>query len=133
MLAGGGVSGVAAAAVATPDTFTALHISVTALITAAVGLPFAVWRLRPAFPGEAVVLALLAGAAVLAWRLSANMPQLNADGASPFSANDWAAPMLTYVVLSCYAGLRAPIDRARFSQVRAALTIVSLIVNVIAI
>lgn len=121
------------ATAAAPGTFTTLHIAVTALLTAAAGLPFALWRLRPTFPGEAWVLAVLAGAAVLAWRLSANMPQLNDDGASPFSANDWAAPMLTYVVLSCYAGLRTPTDWQRFSQVRAALTAVSLVVNVVAI
>ncbi len=110
--------------------FTALHITVTALITAAVGLPFALWRLRSTYRGEAVILAALAGAAVFAWRLSA---PLNNDGAAPFSANDWAAPILVYVVLSCYAGLRPPSHDRTFAQVRAALTIVSLVVCVITI
>jgi MFS superfamily sulfate permease-like transporter len=74
-----------------PGTFTTVHIAITAVITAAVGLPLAWWRLRPTYPGEAIVLAALTGAAVFAWRLSANMPQLNNDGIPPFSANDWAA------------------------------------------
>jgi len=113
--------------------FTALHITVTALITAAVGLPFALWRLRSTYRGEAVILAALAGAAVFAWRISANMAPLNNDGAAPFSANDWAAPILVYVVLSCYAGLRPPSHDRTFAQVRAALTIVSLVVCVITI
>jgi hypothetical protein len=116
-----------------PGTFTTLHIAITAAITAAVGLPVAFWRLRPTYPGEAVALSALAGAAVFAWRLSANMPQLNTDGIAPFSANDWAAPILLYVVLGCYAGLRPPADHRRFAQVRAALTIIALAVCVITI
>lgn len=50
---------------------------------------------------------VLSGLAVLVWRLSANMPALNDDGLPPFSANDWAAPVLTFVVLSVYADLRS--------------------------
>jgi hypothetical protein len=116
-----------------PGTFTTVHIAITAVITAAVGLPLAWWRLRPTYPGEAIVLAALTGAAVFAWRLSANMPQLNNDGIPPFSANDWAAPILAYVALGCYAGLRAPTDHPRFGQVRATLTIIALAVCVITI
>ena len=116
-----------------PGTFTALHIAITAVITAAVGLPVTWWRLRPTYPGEAIVLAVIAGAAVFAWRLSANMPALNNDGIPPFSANDWAAPILVYVALGCYAGLRPPADARRFAQVRAALTIIALTVCVITI
>ncbi len=40
-----------------PGTFTVLQVSVTAVITAAAGLPFALWRLRPTYRPEAVVLA----------------------------------------------------------------------------
>jgi hypothetical protein len=116
-----------------PGTFSILHIAMTAVITAAVGLPFAWWRLRATYPGEAIVLAALAGMAVFAWGLSANMPQLNNDGIPGFSANDWAAPILAYVALCCYAGLRAPGDHRWFAQVRAALTIIALAVCVITI
>jgi len=118
---------------ADPGTFTVLHIAVTAVVTAAVGVPVVLWRLRPTYRAEAVALAVLAGAAVFAWRLNANMPALNNDGAAPFSANDWAAPVLVYVVLGCYAGLRPPADDRRFGQVRAALTLISLAVCVITI
>jgi len=118
---------------ADPGTFTALHIAVTAVVTAAAGLPVILWRLRATYRAEAVILAALAGAAVFAWRLSANMPALNADGAALFSANDWAAPVLVYVALGCYAGLRPPTDDRRFGQVRAALTLISLAVCVITI
>jgi hypothetical protein len=118
---------------ADPGTFTALHIAVTAVVTAVIGLPVVLWRLRPTYRGEAVILAVLAGAAVFAWRLSANLPALNDDGAAPFSANDWAAPVLVYVALGCYAGLRPPTDARRFGHIRTALTLISLAVCVITI
>ena len=72
-------------------------------------------------------------ASVALWRLSANMPQLNSDGLSGFSANDWAAPALTYLLLGVYADLRPPADRGRYRQVRAAAFLVSLVVNVVTI
>ena len=34
---------------AVPGTFTALHIAVTALVTAAAGLPIILWQLRPTY------------------------------------------------------------------------------------
>jgi len=86
------------------------------------------WRLRATYPGEAIIVAALSGGAVFAWRISANMPQLNDDGIPLFSANDWAAPMLVYVSLGCYAGLCPPADNRMFAQVRAALTIIALAV-----
>jgi hypothetical protein len=89
------------------------------------------WRLR-AFR-DAVVAGVLAGAAVFLWRLSANMPQLNEDGLPGFSANDWAAPMLAYVVLGGYADLRRPADPARYKQLRALAGLICLAVNVITI
>ena len=44
------------------------------------GLPLGPWRLRPTYRPEAVVLTALTRAAVLARRLSANIPRLNNDG-----------------------------------------------------
>src|SRR2546430_12706038 len=113
--------------------FTPLHTARPAATVAV--LPFAVglWRLpRPAWR-QALVVALLSGVAVFLWRLSANKPDLNDDGLPGFSANDWAAPILTYITLGCYADLRAPGDPVRYRQVRALATIVALAVNVITI
>ena len=84
-------------------------------------------------PCEAIILAALSGGAVFAWRISANMPQLNDDGVPLFSTNDWAAPMLVYVSLGCYAGLCPPADNRMFAQVRAALSIIALAVCAIPI
>jgi hypothetical protein len=93
----------------------------------------AVWRLPRTALVDQIAIAVLAFAAVLLWRGSANMPQLNSDGLGPFSANDWVAPVLTYVVLSLYADLRPPVDRRRFAQARALATIAAFAVNVITI
>ena len=98
-------------------TFTTLHIVLTAATVAV--LTFAV--------------GLLAGAAVFLWRLSANKPDLNDDGLPGFSANDWAAPILTYLILSVYADLRPPADPARYRQVRALAFGIAVAVNVITI
>jgi len=65
------------------------------------------WRLPRGSWSDIGVVGVLSGLAVLVWRLSANMPALNDDGLPPFSANDWAAPVLTFVVLSVYADLRS--------------------------
>jgi hypothetical protein len=89
--------------VATAAGFSTVHIAATAAITGAVALIggglLVLGRRRGLL--ESVAIALLAAGAVFLWRKSANMPQLNNDGLPPFSANDWLAPTITYVVLGC--------------------------------
>jgi hypothetical protein len=119
---------------AVADTFSHAHIAATAATTGVIAAAIAVWRL----PGRRRVIAGLfdggsAGLAVYMWRASANMPQLNNDGIPGYSANDWLAPAIVFVVLSVYADLLPPADPRRFGQVRAAATIVALAVNVITI
>jgi hypothetical protein len=119
---------------ATADVFTRSHIAFTAACTAAIVFGFAIWRIaeRRAWLVR-VVVALLAGGAVYLWRASANMPQLNRDGISGYSANDWLAPVVTFVVLTVYADLFPPAHPRRFAQVRAAATLTAFAVNVITI
>ena len=114
-------------------TFSTAHIALTAAAVALLTLGAAVWRLPRTGWRQALVVALLSGVAVFLWRLSANKPDLNDDGLPGFSANDWAAPMLTYLALSGYGDLRAPADLRRFGQVRALVAVVALAVNVITI
>jgi len=116
------------------DVFTHAHIGLTATISAVIALGVGIWR----FQGkrrwlEALVVAVLVGGTVYLWRASANMPQLNNDGIPGFSANDWLAPVVTFVVLSVYADLVPPVNQRRFAQVRAAATIAAFAVNVITI
>jgi hypothetical protein len=109
-------------------TFSAAHILATAAITGLAAAALAWWKLRR-WPEVAAVF-LVAGAAVFLWRLSANMPQLNDDGLQGFSANDWAAPVLTYLALSVYADLKKPSPEGAFRQVRA---LAALVINVVTI
>ncbi|WP_225728763.1 MULTISPECIES: hypothetical protein [unclassified Nocardia] len=118
---------------ATDPVFSHAHILFTAVVTAAITAPFAVWRLGRAGWIDIVGVTIVTGAATWLWRTSANLPQLNTDGLPGFSANDWLAPVLTYVLLSLYAALRPPRDLHRYNQIRAIAVLVSLAVNVITI
>ncbi len=122
-----------AQAAAYPSRFSTAHIAGTAAITGVLALAAAIWRLPRKFWADIAAVTVLAAASVLLWRLSANMPQLNDDGLPGFSANDWAAPALTYIFLSVYADLRPPADRRRFNKCRALATLASLVVNVVTI
>lgn len=121
------------AAATGPDTFSTAHIAATAASTAVLALAAALWRLPRTMMRDQAGVALPIFLAVLLWRKSANMPQLNDDELPMFSANDWLAPILTYVTLGLYADLRAPADPRRFGQVQALATIAALAVNVITI
>jgi hypothetical protein len=113
--------------------FSTLHIAFTAALTAVVALIIGLWRLpRERWP-DTIAAAVLAGTGVFLWRLSANMPALDADGLPGFSANDWAAAAMTYLFLSGYADVRAPLDDRRYRQFRILATAGSLAVNVITI
>src|SRR6266852_5264209 len=77
-----------------------------------------------------LVLSLLVGFSILLFRLGANVQQLNDDPIPLASPNDLLCPVVTFVVLSVYAGLR---DQTQLSRSRALLTLVSLAVNIITI
>ncbi len=114
-------------------SFSAAHITLTATLTGVLALAAAAGRLpRSAWP-DMVIVGVLSGAAVFLWRISANMPQLNSDGLPGFSANDWLAPVMTYVFLAAYADLRSPADPRRYGQVRTIAVVISLVVNVVTI
>lgn len=115
------------------ETFSVGHIALTAVISGILALAAAAWRLpRQAWP-EMVVAGVLTAGSVFLWRISANMPQLNSDGLPGFSANDWLAPVLTFLFLTAYADLRPPADPRRYQQTRALAVLASLVINVITI
>ena len=61
------------------------------------------------------------------------MPQLNSDGLSGFSANDWLAPVVAFVALTVMTDARGlAIDR-RLGQTRALAVAAVLVVNVVTI
>jgi hypothetical protein len=120
---------------AASGVFTTSHIALTAAITGAVALAAALLLLgrRRSGLADAVAIAILSAAAVFLWRKSANMPQLNDDGLPPFSANDWLAPVLTYVVLSMYATVRRTSNDRRLALARTLAVLAAFAVNVITI
>mgnify|MGYP001292098527 CR=1 FL=1 len=87
--------------------------------------------------GEVILIAVVAGFSVLAWRSAGNTTALNADPIPAISPNDVLCPVMTYVFLGVYGALgalRHPGEQdGRFEQVRAVLTLVSFVVNVITI
>ena len=114
--------------------FGTAHIAVTAGITGVVALVAGVLVLgRRGGLAESFAIAILSVGAVFLWRKSANMPQLNDDGLSPFSANDWLAPVVTYVVLGMYASMRRPGNDRRFAQARTVAVLAAFVVNVVTI
>lgn len=115
--------------------FSTIHIALTAGISGVLALAAGVvvlGRSRSAL-SDSVVIGVLAAVAVFLWRKSANMPQLNNDGLPPFSANDWLAPMLTYVVLSMYASVRRSTKDRRFALAQVLAVLAAFAVNVITI
>jgi hypothetical protein len=119
---------------AAAGVFSTSHIAVTAAITGGLAAVGAVLLLgRRSGPAESLVIGILAAAAVFLWRKSANMPQLNIDGLQGFSANDWLAPVITFVVLSLYGTVRRSRNDRRFAQACALATLAAFIVNVVTI
>ena len=107
---------------------------VGAIVSAVVLYLDARYLRRAAFDSRgAVVLSLLVGFSILLFRLGANVQQLNDDPIPLASPNDLLCPVVTFVVLSVYAGLRDTRDEARFARDRAILTLVSLAVNIVTI
>jgi hypothetical protein len=120
--------------VASAGVFTSLHIAATAGITGAAALIAGVVVLgRRSGLLDSFVIALLSASAVFLWRKSANMPQLNDDGLPPFSANDWLAPVITYVFLGMYASVRHAANDRRIAVVRTLAVVAAFIVNVVTI
>jgi hypothetical protein len=117
------------------EVFTTAHIAVTAAISGVLAFAAALLIARPRAEAvlECVAIGVLTAAAVFLWRKSANLPQLNTDGLQGFSANDWLAPVLTFVWLSVYRLLRPPHDSVRFGRAVGAAAIIALAVNVITI
>lgn len=116
------------------SVFSTGHIAVTALVSGVVAAGFAVVLLRgDRRMVDVLAVGVLTAAAVFFLRKSANMSQLNDDGLIGFSANDWLAPTVTFVVLGIYGALLRPTESQRFEQVRAAATVGAFVVVVLTI
>jgi hypothetical protein len=119
---------------ATSSVFSTSHIALTGAISGLLAAAVALFWLRDKDqPLDTVAIGILTAAAVFLLRKSANMPQLNNDGLSGFSANDWLAPTVTYVVLGIYGALRPPTEPRRHQQARAGATAITFAISVLTI
>ena len=116
-----------------PSVFPLWRIVLTAVIAAVVGFVVLRWRFKELPIHQTALAALVVALSVVAWRLSANVPQINDDPIAVFSPNDWLCLMITYVCLGLYTAFHPPTDPIRWSQARALLTIVAFVVNVLVI
>jgi hypothetical protein len=120
--------------IAAADVFSSSHIALTALICGVAAALLSYLGLgRRSVVVECAVIGILTAASVFLWRKSANMPQLNRDGLREFSANDWLAPVVTFVFLSVYGAMRRTGEDRAFARVRALAVVAVLVVNVVAI
>ena len=116
------------------STFSTGHIALTGAISGATaGVVAVLWQRGEDRVLDSVAVALLTAGTVFMVRKSANMPQLNNDGIGGFSANDWLAPTVTFVVLGVYGAFRVAREPRRYQQARAAITVVVFVVNVLTI
>lgn len=83
--------------------------------------------------GSAWPLAAVVGLSILMWRASGNTPALNEDPIAFVSPNDVLCPVITYVFVSVYGGFAGISGGPGWPRVRALLTVVSLVVNVVTI
>ena len=119
---------------ATSSLFSTSHIALTGLLSGVLAAAVAVLVLKDQRRIlDSFAIGVLSAATVFLLRKSANMPQLNNDGLSGFSANDWLAPTVTYVVLGIYGAVRRPTEPRRYQQARAAATAIALAINVLTI
>lgn len=82
---------------------------------------------------DTVLISLTVGLSVLLWREAGNTPVLNDDPIPLLSPNDVLCPMLTYVCLGLLVAFRAGLSREGWPRLRALLTLLSLVVNVVTI
>jgi len=118
--------------------FALTQLLVTAVVGAGVSLVAVVaygrWSKRAAFGwGEAVLLAVVVGLSILLWRAAGNTQSLNDDPMPLVSPNDVLCPMLTYVCLGLYGAVARLPQAPGWPRVRALLTLLSLVVNVVTI
>src|SRR5689334_1913739 len=87
---------------------------------------------RLAWP-EAILQAVIVGLSIVLWRTAGNTQVLNDDPIPLVSPNDVLCPVVTYVALGLYASVAQVTKSSDWGRVRALLTLVSFIVNVVTI
>jgi len=119
--------------VAGTPVFTHAHIAFTAAICALVSFVLLLVLQRGRSVIDAAAIASVVIVTVYVWRTGANMPQLNEDGLPGVSANDMLCPLVTYVTVGIYAGIRGTMGNRRWETARALVAALTLVVNIVTI
>ena len=114
--------------------FSTGHIALAGVLSGVLAAAFALlWQRGEHRMLDTVAVGILTAVAVFLLRESPNMPQLNNDGLQGFSANDWLAPTVTFVVLGIYGAVRPASEPRRYLQTAAAATVIAFAINVLTI
>lgn len=108
---------------------TVVGIVAAAILVAA----YARWTKTPMSLADTVLISLSVGVSILLWREAGNTPTLNDDPIPLVSPNDVLCPVLTWTCLGILAGFRPSVRTDRWPPLRALLTLLSLVVNVVTI
>jgi len=82
---------------------------------------------------DALLLAATVAFSILLWREAGNVQVLNDDPIPVVSPNDVICPVVTYVGLGLLNAFRSTTSGAHWPRIRALLTLVSLVVNIVTI
>lgn len=82
---------------------------------------------------DALLLAATVAFSILLWREAGDVQVLNDDPIPVVSPNDVLCPVVTYVCLGMLNAFRSTASGAHWPRIRALLTLVSLVVNVVTI
>jgi hypothetical protein len=82
---------------------------------------------------DTLLIAATVGGSILLWREAGNTAALNDDPIPVVSPNDVLCPLLTYVCLGMLAAFRTALSGADWPRLRALLTLMSLVVNIVTI
>src|SRR5262249_55484346 len=80
-----------------------------------------------------VLISLTVGVSILVWREAGNTSALNDDSIPVVSPNDVLSPVVTYVCLGLLAAFRTSVRTDEWPRLRAVLTLLSLVVNIVTI
>ena len=110
-----------------------ISTAVGAVLAYLVAVLYARWAKSPISTIDTLLIAVTVGISILLWREAGNTQPLNDDPIPIVSPNDVLCPVITYVSLGMLVAFRTTIAGPQWPRLRATLTLLSLVVNVVTI
>jgi len=111
----------------------AISAGVGLVASAIVVVAYARWTRTWISVTDTLLISVTVGVSILLWREAGNTTALNDDPIPAVSPNDVLSPVLTYVCLGLLAAFRPSVRTSEWPRLRAVLTLVSLVVNIVTI